>query len=569
MTPTAETPAGLGSAAAGAPARVKTAGSGQPLRDYRVHRYVNAFCPTCHEEDPDRPLADVRRLSGWLAVRNDRVWLERGCPEHGPQRTMYDESAEILTYLEQWTAPTKIHEPDLAGNFKPVPSAYEDGLPEMQTQHTCILLEDLTDHCNLRCPTCFAESSPAASAIAPLADVLASVDARLARENDRIDVLMLSGGEPTLYPWLEQLLEHLVARPVVRILLNSNGLRIAQDDALVEILKKHRERVEVYLQYDGESAEASAYHRGADIRRFKERALARLSEAGVFTTLTMTAALGVNDDEIGAVIRRAMATPYVGGVTIQPVFGSGRSAGIDPDDRLTHTGVLARLAPQTDGEVTWKDLTALPCSHPHCCSVGYLLKDDSGSWNSLTKLVGHDKLKDFLDLNPDLIANRIADSGINQKLKDSVKQSLLDLLSEQSSLSHPSIGSLWKDICTGCDLGIGTLTKLATAALPGQHKRLRRFLGERVKRITVKPFMDINTMIEERLTQCCVHVATVNEQTSAHQCAPFCAVQAWAPLSRTRISTATGSAGARGAGPARNAGVDAGDRARLPLSVGH
>ena len=31
-------------------------------------------------------------------------------------------------------------------------------------------------------------------------------------------------------------------------------------------------------------------------------------------------------------------------------------------------------------------------------------------------------------------------------------------------------------------------------------------LGERVKRITVKPFMDMNTMIEERLTQCCVHV---------------------------------------------------------------
>ncbi|MFT4214638.1 MAG: hypothetical protein QM622_07670 [Microbacterium sp.] len=67
-----------------------------------------------------------------------------------------------------------------------------------------------------------------------------------------------------------------------------------------------------------------------------------MPDAGVFTTLTMTAALGVNDGEIGAVIQRALATPYVGGVTIQPVFGSGRSAGIDPDDRLTHTGVLAR-----------------------------------------------------------------------------------------------------------------------------------------------------------------------------------------------------------------------------------
>ncbi len=517
------------------------AGTGMPLRDYRIHRYVNAFCPRCHEEDPDRALSEVRRLSGWLAVRGGRVWLERGCPDHGLVRTMYDESAEILTYLEQWTAPTKVHEPDMAGNFKPVPSAYEDGLPQMQTQHTCILLQDLTDHCNLRCPTCFAESSPAASAVAPLAEVLASVDARLARENNRIDVLMLSGGEPTLYPWLEQLLEHLVARPVVRILLNSNGLRISQDDAFVETLKRHRERVEVYLQYDGESAQASTHHRGADIRRFKEKALARLSEAGIFTTLTMTAALGVNDGEIGDVIRRAMRTPYVGGVTIQPVFGSGRSAGIDPDDRLTHTGVLARLGPQTDGEVTWKDLTALPCSHPHCCSVGYLLQDDSGDWKSLTSLIGHDRLKEFLELEPDLIANRIADSQLNKAIRQVVKNSLLDLLSEQSSLSHPSMASIWSDICQNCDLGIGTLATLAASGLPGQHQRLRKMLGERVKRITIKPFMDINTMIEERLTQCCVHVATVNETTDAHQCAPFCAVQAWAPLGRRRLSTATGT----------------------------
>jgi 7,8-dihydro-6-hydroxymethylpterin dimethyltransferase len=514
---------------------------GMGLRDYRVHRYVNAFCPHCHQEQPDRPLSQVRRLSGWLAERDGRIWLERGCPDHGLVRTLYDESAEILTYLEQWTAPTKAHTPDLAGNFKPVPSAYEDGLQEMQTQHTCILLADITDHCNLKCPTCFAESAPALASVAPLEQVLASIDARLARENGRIDVLMLSGGEPTLYPRLAELLEEVVARPVVRILVNTNGLRIAQDDELVALLGRHRERVEVYLQYDGRSAEASTHHRGADIRRFKDRAVERLSAAGVFTTLTMTAALGVNDDEIGSVLQRALDTPFVGGVTIQPVFGSGRSHGIDAMDRLTHTGVLARLGEQTAGQVTWRDLTALPCSHPHCCSVGYLLRDDSGSWRSLTSLIGHEKLKAWLDLEPETLANRIADDAIPATLRTVVKDSLLGLLSEQSSLSHPSVGNLWKDICENCDLGIGTLTALASSALPGQRKRLRRMLGERVVRITVKPFMDMSTMIEERLTQCCVHVGTVSAE-GAHQCAPFCAVQAWAPLARTRLSTATGGA---------------------------
>ncbi len=351
---------------------------------------------------------------------------------------------------------------------------------------------------------------------------------------------MLSGGEPTLYPQLAELLEEVAKRPIVRVLVNSNGLAIAQDDALLEALRRHRERVEVYLQYDGESAEASTHHRGADIRRFKERAIERLSGAGIFVTLTMTAALGVNDDEIGFVIKRALDTPYVGGVTIQPVFGSGRSAGLDPMDRLTHTGVLARLEEQTAGQVTWRDLTALPCSHPHCCSVGYLLRDDSGSWKSLVSLIGHERLKQWLDLEPDVLANRIADDALPEQLRAVVKGSLLDLLSEQSSLSHPSMASIWSDICTNCDLGIGTLATLAASRLPGQHEKLRRMLGERVLRVTVKPFMDMNTMIEERLTQCCVHVATVNAESGAHQCAPFCAVQAWGPLSRSRISTAAG-----------------------------
>ena len=507
-----------------------TAGLGMPLRGDRIHRYVNAFCPRCDHTD----LARVERLSGRLMIRDDAVWLERGCPRHGLITTLYDENPEILRYLEQWTAPTKRHTPDVPGNFAPVPAAYLDGLPEMQTQHTCILLTDLTDSCNLRCPTCFADSSPAIETVVPLADVLAALDARLDRENGRLDVLMLSGGEPTLHPRLGDLLAEVTARPVVRTLINTNGLRIAGDDALLDLLTEHRERVEVYLQYDGAGERAHRHHRGADLRRLKDRAIDRLSARGVFTTLTMTATLGVNDDEIGAVVKRALDTPYVGGVSIQPQFGSGRSGPIDENRRLTHTGVLARLGPQTGDLVTWRDLTALPCSHPHCCSVGYLLRDDAGSWRSLTALIGPERLLALLGLAPDLVANRIADTDLPSSLRAAVRDSLLGLMSEQSSLSHPRIGDLWQDICTGCDLGIGTLATLAAPALPGGRARLRRMLAERVKRVTVKPFMDLSTMIEERLAQCCVHVSTRNADRD--QCAPFCAVQAWPQLSAQRLA---------------------------------
>jgi uncharacterized radical SAM superfamily Fe-S cluster-containing enzyme len=505
-----------------------------PLRSDRVLRYISAFCPHCHHEGPERPLADVRRLAGYLSEEGGRVWLVRGCPDHGLVKTLYDESPEILRYLEEWTAPTKRHTPDAPGNFDPAPLAYLRGLGEMQTQHTCILLEDIEQGCNLCCPNCFAASSPGLKGVVPVDEILANIDTRIARENGRIDVLMLSGGEPTIHPQLIPLLDALIERPIVRILLNTNGIELAQNDRLLAYLKRHRKRVEVYLQFDGFRLETHRYHRNADLRRIKERAIARLSAAGVFTTLTMTTTLGVNDDEIGAVVLYALNTPYICGVSIQPQFASGRATPLNPQDRLTHTGALARLGPQTDGLVRWNDLTALPCSHPHCCSVGYMLLTDKGEWRSLAAIIGHDSLKAHLGL----VSNRIVDPELSAQLRALVKESLLGLLSEQSSLTHPGVGDLFRNICENCDIGMSTLLRLAGGAVLGRQDQLRELLARRVKRITIKPFMDINTMLEERLLQCCVHVGTATD--AGHQCAPFCAVQAWPALSRTRLSERAG-----------------------------
>ena len=194
--------------------------------------------------------------------------------------------------------------------------------------------------------------------------------------------------------------------------------------------------------------------------------------------------------------------------------GSGRSTRIDPGERLTHTGVLARLGPQTDGLVTWRDLTALPCSHPHCCSIGYLLQADDGRWRSLAAIVGHDRLKSHLDL----VSNRIIDPDLSAQLRQMVKQSFLGLFSESSSLAQPGMGELFRNVCEACDLGLSNLVRLAGEALRGKQEGLRELLGRRVKRITVKPFMDIHTMLEERLVQCCVHVGTIRQRPATSAC---------------------------------------------------
>lgn len=508
---------------------------GMPTRPDRILRYVNAFCPRCHEEDPFRPLDEVERLSGYLSVAEDRVWLVRGCRTHGKVITLYDEDPNILEYLEQWTAPTKYHFPDVEGNYDPVPYGYVRGLGEMQTQHTCILLEEITQECNLRCPTCFADSSPQLTGIAEIDTILGNVDTRLSREGGTLDVLMVSGGEPTLHPDFAELLDALIDRQITRIVVNTNGVALSRDDDLLRVFSERRDRVEVYLQFDGFRRETYLHHRNADLGAIKLRTVDRLSSKQIFTTLTMTAAKDVNDDEIGDVVRLALNTPFVGGVSVQPQFGSGRSGEINALDRLTHTGVLSRLGPQTNDVVTWQDLTALPCSHPHCASIGYMILDDSGKWRSLVSMIGHENMKDHLGL----VANRIADRGIPKEIRLAVRESLLGLMSEKSSLSDPTMGQLISSVCDSCDLGMTTLLRIGAMGNRGREK-LRRTLAERVKRITVKPFMDMNTMIEERLLQCCVHVGTRSEE-DLDQCAPFCAVQAWPQLATSKLSERAGA----------------------------
>jgi hypothetical protein len=164
-----------------------------------------------------------------------------------------------------------------------------------------------------------------------------------------------------------------------------------------------------------------------------------------------------------------------------------------------------------------------------------MIRTDSGQWRSLVQIIGPDKLAENLGL----VANRIADREIPKQLRAAVKDSLLDLLSERTSLTHPDTARIWTDICTACDIGLSTLMRAAAAALPGREEALRKMLAERIVRITVKPFMDIHTMIEPRLTQCCVHVGTRGE--AGDQCAPFCAVQAWPQLNAQRLPRTAGA----------------------------
>jgi len=240
-------------------------------------------------------------------------------------------------------------------------------------------------------------------------------------------------------------------------------------------------------------------------------------------------AQGVNEHEIGAVADFAFETDYIAGVAYQPVFGSGRANPIDPMQRMTTTGVLKRIGLQTDGRADASDFIALPCSHPDCCAITYFVREDSGRYRSIPKLIGTDRMK----ANLSVVGNRIA-------ADDELWDALIGMMSETTTISRPELIDYLLNICEACDIGIGGFIKdVGRYLLKGE--RAAELVALRTKRLTVKSFMDAWTMNIERLQQCCVHVGSVDGESDPVRI-PFCARQLFGGLRRR---TSAGQVAAR------------------------
>lgn len=489
-------------------------------RDYAILKSVRAVCPECFRAvadfDPEYP-TDI--CDGHLVRRDGKVYLRRFCRRgHGEVWSLYEEDAELWQYLQQWRVPTKAINPDTSEIF-PVPMGYELGIGPAHLQHSCIYLLDLTTQCNLTCPACFTSSSPHATSYLPLANVERAVKTAIARENGHLDVVMLSGGEPTVHPAFREIVERLAPLPITRILVNTNGLRLANEDGLLDFLASYRDRIEIYLQYDGQEEAVQQYLRGQDLRALKTRAVERLSQAKIFTTLAMTVTLR-NAHLIGDVVDTMFATPFVGGTMFQPVFASGRAPDIDPLDRVTTTGVLRRLSAQSQNGIGEHDLIALPCSHPDCCSIGYFIKGREGRFAGLASLLGEATLQ----ANLSVVGNSIA---FSDSLSE-IRKALTGVMSESMTMSRPELLTALRTLCEACDFGgVGQLFKMAFS-----KNATSDFVGERVKRITVKHFMDADLLIAERLEQCCVHVAGAGNEPVRM---PFCAARLFPKVRRKTL----------------------------------
>ncbi|HLN63109.1 MAG TPA: radical SAM protein [Symbiobacteriaceae bacterium] len=331
------------------------------VRPYLYYDVALALCSKC-----------LRKVEAKILFQDGNVYMEKRCPQHGRERVLI---ADDIDYYKR--AREVFVKPPEQPNHNQTPirygCPYDCGLCPDHEQHSCLSLVEVTDHCNLKCPVCYAESGPHRPGFRSLEEIDALFET-IVRSETTPDVVQISGGEPTIHPQFFAILDLAKRKPIRHLMVNTNGVRIAEDRAFVERLATYMPDFELYLQFDSFERDALMELRGADLRRIREQAIAHLNEFGISTTLVVTLKKGLNDGEVGKIIRWAVQQPCVRGVTFQPVQAAGRLEHFDPArDRLTLTEVRRMIYEQAGEIFRAEDIIPVPC-HPDCLAMGYALK---------------------------------------------------------------------------------------------------------------------------------------------------------------------------------------------------
>ncbi len=450
----------------------------QTVRDHVLYGLTRGLCPECRQV-----------VEAQVLIRDGAVYLRKRCPEHGWHEALVSSDADWHLNALKYNKPGAIPYGRSTRTERGCP--FDCGLCPEHQQHTCIGVIEITTRCDLDCPTCFADAgggNPSGSYDLSLAQVEAMLD-RLLETEGQPEVVQISGGEPTLHPQLLDILAAAQARNISYVMLNTNGLRLAQEPDFVRQLAAYHPAI--YLQFDGLRADTYQSLRGRDLRQIKEQALDNLAQAGLYAVLVATIAQGVNQGEIGDILNYGLDHPAVLGVSYQPLTFAGRCLGdSDPLNRITLPDVLHALEAQTEGLFQVGDFRPVPCPHPTCSASTYAFAEGKRVL-PLPRIL---EVDDYLDF----VTNRTV-PDLSAEL-----QPVLEALWSMAAImgAEATTDNL---VCAACDLSIPADFNAANAK-------------EYFFLVHVHGFMDEHTFDQTRLMKCCIHQLLPDGRA-----VPFCA----------------------------------------------
>jgi tetraether lipid synthase len=438
-------------------------------RDEVFLEYTKSVCPVC------KTVIDAE-----VNVRDNRVIMRKRCPEHGVFEALVYSDAELYLAQQRFNKPGTVpleFQTELKDGCP-----LDCGLCPEHKQHSCLGIIEVNTGCNLDCPICFADSGHQPDGYSlNYEQVELMLDAFVAAEGSP-EVVQFSGGEPTIHPQILDFIALARAKGIRAVMLNTNGIRLARDRRFAEGLAELGPSI--YLQFDGFELATHLTIRGTDLRADKERALERCAELGLTVTLVCAVEKGVNEHEVGEIIRFGTAHAAVRAIVFQPVTHSGRHLQFDPLERLTNADVMKLAAAQVPDWLAVSDFVPVPCCFPTCRSMCYGLVTEDG----LVPIARLVEIEEHLDY----LSNRV--------FPDPALKGALEQMFSSSAMPGAELALL---ACESCGID-----------LPAELERLK----DKVFVIVVQDFQDAYTLNVRQLMKCCVE-----EITPDGRLIPFCA----------------------------------------------
>lgn len=442
-------------------------------RDYVYYDYTKSLCAEC------LTLVDAK-----IVFRDNKVWMMKHCKTHGDTETLIADDIEyyknIRNYNKQSEMPQKFNTKVHFG------CPFDCGLCTDHEQHSCLTILEITDRCNLSCPTCYANSSPNYGRHRTLDEIKKMLDCIVANEGEP-DVVQISGGEPTVHPQFFEILDLAKASPVKHLMLNTNGIRIAKDISFVEKLAAYMPDFEIYLQFDSLNSEVLKQIRGEDLTQVRKQAVENLNRYNLSTTLVVTLQKGVNDNEIGEILDYALQQKCVRGVTFQPTQVAGRNENFDiATQKITLTEVRRKIYEQSS-VFTAEDLIPVPCN-PDALCMAYAIKvpETDGDKKNETAIFPLTRY-----INPQDILNN-SRSTIVYEHDERLKEHMINLFSTGISVD--------------CAASEGGEFEQLMCCLPSVKSKSLNYSN--LFRIIIMNFMDAYDFDVRAVKKSCVHIVT-------------------------------------------------------------
>ncbi|MCQ2079810.1 MAG: radical SAM protein [archaeon] len=384
--------------------RPYTAATGLPKK-------TMSLCPECS-----------KAVEATVFEKDGKVYMEKTCPEHGVFSDVYwsdvKKYLQAEKYAKDGTGLFNDMDPTLNGENVNI---MVDGHKLEMKSPTALANIDLTNRCNMKCPICFANAMDQGYVLEPDFDTVCKMlDTLRAEKPIPCTAVQFSGGEPTLYPKLVEIIAAAKEKKFAQVQIATNGIEFAKNYEKLKACAQAGLNT-IYLQFDGLDEDIYMRSRGRKMTAVKQGVIDNCRKLKAETghspsiVLVVTTVRGLNDHQIGDILKHAMKyRDVVRGVNYQPVAFTGRVSHEEVSEgRITLTDVAQSICDST-GFTTMDDWWPVPTvagisnyasiilgqnkitfpTHPHCGLATYFFISEDG--NTVVPLPSFLKVDEFV-----------------------------------------------------------------------------------------------------------------------------------------------------------------------------